>query len=73
MTTNVCVKYFDIFFSYFVVNGVWFSASGSRSGESLLNVRPVNDLEDTLDVVGPDVLVLEVVGVLPDVDAQQGY
>lgn len=50
-----------------------FLGLGSRGSEPLLHVRPVDDLEDTLDVVGPDVLVLEVVRVLPHVDAQQGH
>ena len=30
-------------------------------------------LVDGLDVIGPDVLVLQVVGVLPDVDAEEGH
>ena len=30
------------------------------------------DLEDGFDVVWSDILILEVVGVLPDVDTEQG-
>lgn len=36
--------------------------------EPLLDVFPVDDLPDLLDVVGSDVLVVNVVGVLPYVD-----
>ena len=41
--------------------------------EPLGHVVPVGHLVDGLDVVGPDVLVLQVVRVLPDVDAEQGH
>lgn len=40
--------------------------------EALSDSLPVDDLPDGLEVVGADVLVLEVVGVLPDINAQQG-
>src|SRR5436190_14655829 len=37
--------------------------------EVLAGLRPVDDIPPGVDVVGPLVLVLQVVGVLPDVDA----
>mmetsp|Transcript_14257 Transcript_14257/g.35930 ORF Transcript_14257/g.35930 Transcript_14257/m.35930 type:complete len:255 (-) Transcript_14257:209-973(-) len=40
---------------------------------SLFDVLPVDDLPDGLDVVWPHVLVLEVVGVLPNIDSQQRH
>lgn len=40
--------------------------------EALSDSLPVDNLPDGLEVVGADVLVLEVVGVLPDINAQQG-
>lgn len=47
--------------------------SACGGGEPFLDVGPVDDLEDPLHVVRPDVLVLQVVRVFPDVDAQQGH
>ena len=49
-----------------------FELSGS-GGKPLLHVRPIDDLEDALHVVRSDVLVLEVVRVLPHVNAQQRH
>src|SRR5690349_1164479 len=40
--------------------------------ESLVNLRPVDDVPPRVDVVGPAVLILEVVRVFPDVDAEDG-
>lgn len=39
--------------------------------ETLAHILPVDDVPDGLHVVRPDVFVLQVVGVLPDVDAQE--
>jgi len=44
----------------------------SSLGELRAYVVPVQDLEEGLDVVGTLVLVFEVVGVLPHVDAEYG-
>ena len=45
----------------------------AHSGEvSLLSLLVVDDVPDSLEVVGLDVLVLEVEGVLPDVDTDDG-
>ena len=41
-------------------------------GESLGNVGPVEHVEDGLDVGATEVLVLEIVSVLPDVNAKEG-
>lgn len=35
------------------------------------NVLPVGDLPDCLDVIGTDVLVLQVIGVLPNINTKQ--
>lgn len=43
---------------------------GSR--ETLLGLLPVDDLPNVLEVVNLDVLVVEVEGVLPDVNAEDG-
>jgi hypothetical protein len=51
---------------------VWIFSSHFSLAEPLCDVLPVSDGVDGLHVIGPDVLVLEVVGVLPDVDAKQG-
>lgn len=40
---------------------------------ALVNIGPVDDVEEGLDVVGTQVLVLEVVGVLPHVQTKQGH
>jgi len=40
--------------------------------ESLFSNSPVDDVPDGLDVVRTDILVLEVVSVLPDVDSDDG-
>lgn len=40
--------------------------------QPLRDVLPVRHLVDGLHVVRSDVLVLEIVGVLPDVDAEEG-
>src|ERR1700676_23225 len=45
-------------------------SSGGR-GQALGDPRPVDDVPPGIDVVGAAVLVLQVVGVLPDVDAEQ--
>ena len=51
----------------------FFSFFGSRRGqEAGLRVLPVNDLPDLLHVVQADVFVVDVVGVLPDVDGSIG-
>src|SRR6476659_3836861 len=39
--------------------------------EAIRHIRPVRDIPERLDVVGADVLVIEVVRVLPDVEEQQ--
>ena len=40
--------------------------------ESLSYIRPVDDIPDSLDIVWTDVLVLQVVGVFPNINTQQG-
>ena len=40
-------------------------------GESLSNVGPVENVENLVDVLSPKVLVLNVVGVLPYIDAEK--
>src|SRR5579884_4531102 len=45
--------------------------SAGDPAEALGDLGPVDHVPPGLDVVGPAVLVLEVVGVLPHVDAQQ--
>lgn len=42
-------------------------------GQPLGHVPPVGHLVDGLHVVGPHVLVLQVVGVLPNVDTEEGH
>src|SRR6478735_10407757 len=39
--------------------------------EAIGHIRPVGDIPERLDVVGADVLVVQVVRVLPDVEEQQ--
>lgn len=46
-------------------------ASLSAGHVSLADVLPVDDVPDGFQIVGPDVFVLQVVRVLPHVDAQQ--
>lgn len=41
-------------------------------GEAVGDSLPVDDVPDGVEVVGTDVLVLEVVGVLPDINSQKG-
>src|SRR5262245_3631258 len=41
-----------------------------RGREPLTDVIPVDHLEERIDVVGPFVLILQVIGVLPDVDSE---
>ena len=41
------------------------------TGIALADILPVGDLPDSLDVVGANILILEVVGVLPDVNSEQ--
>src|SRR5262249_26349877 len=48
-------------------------SAGQRSGVPALDLRPVDHVPPRLEVRGPLVLVLEVVRVLPDVDAEQRY
>src|SRR5687768_18272780 len=48
------------------------SARLARAREVLRDLLPVHDVPPGLDIVGPLVLVLQVVGVLPHVEAQQG-
>ena len=47
-------------------------ARSAGRAEQLGDLVPVDDVPERVDVVRTPVLVLEVVGVLPDVDAQQG-
>lgn len=42
-------------------------------GETFGDVLPVNDIENRLHIVGLNVLVLQIVGVFPNVDAQQWF
>src|SRR6201999_840783 len=46
------------------------SASLQRGGVVLLSLRPVDHVTDRLEVVGALVLVFEVVGVFPHIDAE---
>lgn len=41
-------------------------------GKLAADVIPVHDLEERLDVIGAAVLVLEVIGVFPDVNSEDG-
>src|SRR5690606_18253714 len=50
---------------------VWILAPGAP--EALRDVFPVDDVEKVLDVLRTLVLILQVVGVLPDVEDEQGY
>src|SRR5882757_375627 len=45
---------------------------GSKSSQSLVDLSPVHDVPPGGDVIGPAVLVFQVVRVLPDVDAEDG-
>lgn len=47
-------------------------AQQSSLGKSLLSLVKVDDVPDSLEVVGLDVLVLEVECVLPDIDTNDG-
>src|SRR5262245_19587913 len=42
----------------------------TSSAQPFVDLGPVHDVPPRVDVVGPAVLVLQVVGVLPDVDAE---
>ena len=42
-------------------------------GEPSIDIRPIDDVPECLHVVGAHVRVVEVVGVLPDVEQQHGY
>src|SRR5262245_38331113 len=41
-----------------------------RSAQTFVDFRPVDDVPPRVDVVRPPVLILQIVGVLPDVDAE---
>lgn len=43
----------------------------SSLGETLSNSFPVDNLPDVLEIVRTNILVLQVVGVLPDINAQK--
>lgn len=45
--------------------------SGTMLRKAFRNGIPVDDLPNSLEIVRADVLVLKVVGMLPDIDAQQ--
>lgn len=40
--------------------------------ETLAHVLPVNDIPDSLNVVRPHIFVLQVVGMLPYIDTEEG-
>src|SRR5579862_8896262 len=42
----------------------------AESAKTLIDLRPVDDVPPGVDVIGPAVLVLQVVRVLPDIDAE---
>src|SRR5712692_3338916 len=42
----------------------------ARSAKALVDLRPVDDVPPGVDVVGTAVLILQIVGVLPHVDAE---
>src|SRR5688572_21207508 len=42
----------------------------TTSAQPLVHLRPVHDIPPGIDVVRPAILVLEIVGVLPDVDTE---
>lgn len=44
-----------------------------RRDEPVLHRLPVDDVPDGVDVLGPHVPVVDVVGVLPDVDPEEGH
>ena len=46
---------------------------GHSGDEALFSHSPVDDLPDVLEVLGSRILVVQVVSVLPDVDADDGY
>lgn len=58
----------------------WFLGSNMESIASslasifitLIHILPVDDIEESLHVISAEVLVLKVVGVLPDIKAEQG-
>src|SRR5262245_10410373 len=41
--------------------------------EALVDLRPVHDVPPGVDVVGPAVLILQIVGVLPHVEAEHDF
>jgi len=43
------------------------------SDETLFGLLPVDDAPDVFEVLGPGILVVDIVGVLPDVDADDGH
>ena len=54
-------------------NRTWQRLLGSGIGIPSRNVPPVDNVPDCLEIVWTDILVLQVVCVLPDVDSQDGY
>lgn len=47
--------------------------SGLSGDEALLSHSPVDNLPDVLEVLGSCILIVQVVSVLPDVDADNGH
>ena len=45
----------------------------SGRGESRLNISPVYDFPNFLQVGGSSILILEVVSMLPNIDSQERY
>jgi len=48
--------------------------AGSFAGVliALVDILPIDDVEEGLDVIGTKVLVLQVVGMFPDIKAKEG-
>src|SRR5215208_6317361 len=44
----------------------------TSSAQPFVDLGPVHDVPPGVDVIGPAVLVFQIVGVLPDVDAEDG-
>lgn len=51
--------------------GSWF-ASGGGAGEVVVYFGPIDHIPKSGDVIGPAVLVIEVVGMFPDIETEDG-
>src|SRR4051812_18437451 len=46
-------------------------SAATSASQALVDLRPVHDIEPGADVVGAAILVLEIIGVFPDVNPEQ--